>query len=48
MDGQQEIEPDNQDPSGKHSAEILRVKNSDNIEMNFDFSPTKELCFLLY
>ncbi|HMU42849.1 MAG TPA: CPBP family intramembrane metalloprotease [Ignavibacteriaceae bacterium] len=39
MDGQQEIEPDNQDPSGKHSAEILRVKNSDNIEMNFDFSP---------
>lgn len=39
MDGQQEIKPDNHDSNDKHSDEIQRVKNSDNIEMNFDFSP---------
>jgi len=39
MDGQQEIEPDNQDSNDKHSSEVQQVNNSDNIEMNFDFSP---------
>lgn len=39
MDGQQEIEPDKPDQNDNHSREVQQAKNSDNIEMNFDFSP---------